>query len=303
MKKLTLFYFDLLFLSFLLMISFSMSCQQVIAQPVSLDSMRATIQMMQDSLTTYQKSKEKIDREFQKINVKIYNDKKKLEKGANPLLRFRLNAKLKSSQEIANTIEVLDKNIQSLQMRLQQQYKAIILVIDKQVENRLEFIRENKEKKGKINLELEQIRKLEKEKIVYTNQLQEIQVGRATWQNIKIEKNDSPQRIKMKLAILQDKLQNLERFILREKKRQIDLKRDRKVYDEMYGFYKELSRSIDDEMEFVDRNRIDELKDRVENISDKIHQSEVKLDEMKTNKIALEKKIRQFQAALVGNNN
>ena len=76
-----------------------------------------------------------------------------------------------------------------------------------------------------------------------------------------------------------------------------------KLESGLYGFYKELSRSIDDEMEFVDRNRIDELKDRVENISDKIHQSEMKLKGMKTNKIALEKIIRQFQAALVGNNN
>ncbi len=303
MKKLYSFYFDLQLLSFLLTISFSMSCPKVMAQTVSLNNLRSTIQIMQDSLTIYQTSKVKIDREFQKINVKIYNDKKKMKMGGNPLLRFRLNAKLKSSREITNTIEILDKKIQSLQMRLQQKYKAIIPAIDKQVENRLEFIRENKAKKEKINPELEQIRKLEKEKIVYTNQLQEIQVGKATWQNIKIEKNDSRQRIKMKLVILQDKLQNLGRFILQEKKRQIDLKRDRKVYDEMYGFYKELSRSIDDEMEFVDRNRIDELKDRVENISDKIHQSEMKLKGMKTNKIALEKIIRQFQAALVGNNN
>jgi len=142
------------------------------------------------------------------------------------------------------------------------------------------------------------IQKLGKEKLSYLNLLQSIQISKEEWQSLEIEPGDTPQRIEMKIAILNDKLNKLERSISQEEEKLEELKKDRKVHEEMLDFYIELSRSVEDEQDIFDRNRIDEVKDHLENLSIKIREMENRIIEMKVNEVNLKKKIEKFKVAL-----
>jgi hypothetical protein len=258
----------------------------------SLDSLRISIQVLQDSLQNLQTVKNLQLQEFKRINEQIYQLKKESENRTQPLQQFRLQNALKSSRKIADGIAELDRCSQQMKTQLQKHYQGMIKAIDVEVQKRMD----QNTPLNRPNMQF--IPKLGKEKLSYLNLLQSIQISKEEWQSLEIEPGDTPQRIEMKIAILNDKLNKLERSISQEEEKLEELKKDRKVHEEMLDFYIELSRSVEDEQEIFDRNRLDEAKDHLENLSIKIREMENRIIEMKVNEVNLKKKIEKFKVAL-----
>jgi len=257
----------------------------------SLDSLRVSIQALQDSLQNLQTVKDQHLQEFKRINEQIYQWKKESENRTQPLLQLRLQNALKSSREIADRIAELDRRSQTMKTLLQKFYQEMISAIDLEVQKRMD----QNAPPNRANLEV--IQKLGKEKLSYLNLLQSIQISKEEWQSLELEPGETPQRIAMKIAILNDKLNKLERSIKQEEQKLEELKKDRKVHEEMLGFYVELSRSVEDEQEIFDRSRLDEVKDHLENLLIKMKELENHIVEMKVSEVNLKEKIIRFKAA------
>ncbi len=253
-----------------------------------LDSLREEIQNCQDSLLVLEKNKSQKLQNFKRVNDQIY----KLKQEPNqPLLQFRLQNALKSSREIADFISELDRHSQKNKTRLQIMYHEIIKQIDDEIQKRMN------EKSSPNRIEMSGIQKLRKEKLFYMNMLQTLHIDEQEWLEIKIDPDDTPERIRMKTMILKDKLAKLERYIAQENEKLVEFKKEQKVQNEMLNFYQELSRSVEDEQEIFDRNRIEEVKDNLENIATKVRELEIEILNMKVSSVNLKEKIKQFEAA------
>ncbi|NIA29758.1 MAG: hypothetical protein GWP06_07620, partial [Actinobacteria bacterium] len=233
--------------------------------------------------------------EFQQVNSRIYRYKQELEKKNNPFQNFRLQNALKTSRVMADQLEKQERQIKTLEQRLQFLYQTAVQEIDREIQKYLLVKKKAVIKKKSSSLGFETIQELEKEKADYYNRLKTIKVIDAEWKNLHVEPGDTPQRIQMKMAILQDKLANLERTIRQQKARLEELKKDRKVYREMLSFYTDLKLAIDDEQEFFDRNRVDELQDRVDGIDTKIRELEQHINETGADADTLKNKIKIFR--------
>ncbi|NOY60164.1 MAG: hypothetical protein GXO75_14715, partial [Calditrichaeota bacterium] len=194
-------------------------------------------------------------------------------------------------------LEKQERQINTLEQRLQFLYQTAVQEIDREIQKYLLVKKKAVIKKKSSSLGFETIQKLEKEKADYYNRLKTIKVIDEEWKNLHVEAGDTPKRIQMKMAILQDKLASLERTIRQQKARLEELKKDRKVYQEMLSFYTDLKLAIDDEQEFFDRNRVDELQDRVDGIDTKIRELEQHINEMGADADTLKNKIEIFRNA------
>ena len=261
-----------------------------------LDSLRLTIQAAQDSLTQLQSTQSQMQREFQQINAQIYRYKQ--DKGSgNPIKNYRLQNALKTSRSMADQLEKNTSQIKSLENELQHLYRMAIQQIDRKIQNNLANSKNAFVQTKRPSLRFETIQKLEKEKADYYNRLKTINVIDEDWKNLRLEPDDTPQRIQMKTAILQDKLANSELIIQQQKVRLQELEKDRKVYQEMLGFYTDLKLAVDDEQEFFDRNRVEELQDQIDGIDKKIKELRQEIYETTANADTLKNKVKIFQNA------
>ncbi len=272
------------------------------AQTSDVGSLRAEITSLQDSLTRVEKTKSSLSEAFEKINQKIYDDKKTLEKHGNFLVEFRLRNQLKKSREIADRIAIKESQIESVKSQLQYLYQKMIGQLNAIIQKRLKNTTGDFKPGKDISSELKTIQELEKEKSEYYDRLQAFEIDDNSWQKIEIEPGDGPDRIRMKISILQDKLRRLQHSIEQEGQRLKELKNDRSVYEEMQSFYTELNQSIEAEQDFFDRDRVDELKDRVDEISSEIRQQQDRLSIMKENEKAIRKKVERFYDAAKSSN-
>lgn len=254
-----------------------------------LDNLRTSIHAMQDSLQYFQNIRDQYLQEFKHINEQIYRLKNESVNRSQPLLQIRLQNALKSSREIADRISGTDLNIRKTKTLLQKLYQEMIYAIDIEIGKRLE----QSVLPNRSNLEV--IQKLGEEKLTYLNGLQSIKISEEEWQNLEIDPDDTPQRIEMKTAILSDKLKRLERSIELEEHKLGELIKDHKVQQEMLSFYYDLSRSVEDEQEIFDRNRLDEVKELLENLSVIISEMENSILAMKVSEMNLHAKIERFK--------
>lgn len=261
-----------------------------------IDSLRMLIQVAQDSLIKLESIQSQLEREFQQVNARIYHYKQDSTNG-NPLKNYRLQSALKTSHKMADQIEKHEMQIKSLEKKLQYLYQTSIQQIDREIQKNLTNSKKAFDQKKNSSIKFKTIQKLEKEKADYYDRLKAIKIIDEDWKNLRLEPGDTSQRIQLKTAILQDKRTSLELSIQQQNVRLEELKKDRKVYQEMLGFYADLKLAIDDEQEFFDRNRIDELKDRVDDIDTKIRELEQDIYEMNADAESLKIKIELFRSA------
>ena len=264
------------------------------AQMARIDSLKETIKAKEDSLRLVKKEKAKIETEFQRKNIQIYQYKKRLLKENNPFLEYRLKQLLKNSQELANKLEKMQQTIRHLQSILQMEYRNLIEAINTDIQKHLNSL--NKTKKGLPHYfsELDSIQSLEKEKNKFTNKLHGLPTQDTDWQKITIEPQDTPDKIQTKLAILQDKLLQFDKILREENQNLEQLKKDLSIYKEMLTFYLDLNQTIDEEREYFDRNRMDELRDWIDATDSKIEKTDRHIQKLTNDRKKLQIKIRYF---------
>ncbi len=264
----------------------------------TLDSLEAGVAIRQDSLVKLEALNQRLENRFQMINQQVSELKQALATSNNPLTRLNLNNRLKTSRQMADSLAENNVRIRNVKIHLQRLYNQILVMLDQEIERLLasrKAMPNDSQLKNRIVRELEA---LDRKKERYRQLLESETGSRPEWQSLQIEASDTPQRISLKINVLRDqRIRFLSDSLVLEQQLQTLLK-DRNIYRELLAFYGELSTSVEDEQEFFDRNRIDEIKDRLDTLSDEILTLKSRKKKIITDMILLNEKIQEFTAVL-----
>jgi len=235
-------------------------------QASELDSLRVFIRSLQSEIEQKQAVITQLSKEFNSINEKIYEYKADQNSGANPFSNLRMQNALKTSHELADSIDSINKQLRESKSKLQNACSAAIQQIELEIQHELEFIKlsplDKRQRKNRLAL----VKNLENEKADYAARLQTIKVDEKGWEKIIIQPEDNLRRLQLKAALLEDFLSNLNQSV-RFLESEIEKNRgDKKTYTELLDFYKELDESLDDDQDIFDRNRIEELRYKIEGL-------------------------------------
>lgn len=273
----------------LLLLLLASRAEKALGQTPALDSLRATILSLQKGVARQDSTIASLSGGFKEVNDRIFRYKSALNDG-NPLQQIRLQEALKTSHELADRLEAAEKQRRETQRQLHAAYAAMAPLIDTAIRS---LIRRSGSHKDELAL----IRKLEKEKAVYAARLRTAPAEEKDWEKIEIEPEDTPQRVKLKTALLEDywrKLQDTRRAAQNELEKR---KNERKTYVEMQDFYRDLEQSIDDDRELIDSNRLDELRDKIESLTNAIKEISNQAENLSLDIDVLKAKIEHFKKA------
>ena len=253
-----------IFLAFIFLLAGSTggAALELLASP-EIDGLKHRISTLQDSIATLQLRIAGVETNFDALNNTIYQSQKELETNNNPLVRLRLDRALRAARDLGDTLENLNKTLHRQEAKLQLLYEDAINTINEEIEKLVRDTSANRSPEVK-RIKFEKIAALEMDKSVYQEQVANKQPRQTGWRSLEVQNSDSPRRIRLKKAILEEQLQTTQQQIADYRQRQVFIEKDQKLYQEMLDFYTELNQGIDDEQEFFDRNRLDELNDRLD---------------------------------------
>ncbi len=263
-----------------------------------LDSLRAVIHSLQSKIQQQQAILTRLSRDFNATNAKVYQYKSEQNGRVNLFARLRMQNALKTSHQLADSIDSISGALRENKSKLQQAYAAAIQKIELEIQRQLRLIKLVHLDKQKRKIYLALVKKLEKEKADYTARLQTMKIDEKGWEKILIEPEDTLRRLKLKTALLEDFLQNLIRSFNALKKDIQKNLNDRKTYEELLDFYKELDESLDDDQDIFDRNRIDELEDKLEDLDRENARLRLRIITLKQDITILNAKIERFKDAI-----
>lgn len=287
----------------LILFLFSLPLNAALYFSPSLDGLKGDIRLAQDSLQSLQQRQKTLEAEFNTLNLEIYEFKQALEKNNNPITQLRLSNALKSSRQFADRLELLIRRIRALEIRLQDLYRRAINAIDREIRVLLSRSGNPGDRRGMAPAAIQQLQTLEQDKTYFSGLLQNNDQKNTPWKQLSIDPGDSPQRIRMKTAILQDHMTRLEKSLKTILDRKKELQKDQKIYGEMLNFYLELNQAVDDEQEFFDRNRIDEQKDRLETLNQQIIDLDGEIGKIRADIELLNSKLRLFHSQKINPSN
>lgn len=285
-----------IFITFLgvFIVSFQVSYAQHILPNTNINNLKQQITLLQDSLEISQQQVDSIETIFDLYNEDIYQLQKNLESDNNPLLNIRLDRALRSAREIGNNLVEHNETLRRYEAQLQALYRKCIQVIEQEV------IKLTAEKDGIKSIEaqrkhLEKIEALESEKSSFHQLLEKKPIKGIDWRSLVIEENDSPRRIRLKKAIMDEQLVKLSGQIIEHENRKKTIEKDVKLYQEMLEFYNELNQGIDDDQEFLDQNRIEELNDRLDDLTSELKVLEGETEVLNRDLIVLRQRLTKFR--------
>jgi DNA repair exonuclease SbcCD ATPase subunit len=278
----------------------NLSCFFSIAavQGSELDSLKILIRSLQSEIEQKQAVIARLSEEFTSMNVKIYEYKAEQNNGVNPFSHLRMQNALKTSHQLADSLDSINKQLRESKSKLQQVYSTAIQKIEEKIQHELSLAKDNSQNRSQQKKQLNDIRKLENEKADYAARLQTLKVDEGGWEKIEIEPEDNRRRLKLKAALLEDFLRNLTQSV-RSLESELEKNRsDRKTYMELRDFYKELAESLDDDQDIFDRNRVEELRDKLEALDREFGRLKQQMNVLNRDITILKAKIELFNSAI-----
>ena len=267
-------------------------------QSSDLDSLRSLIYSLQDEIEKRQANLENLSERFNEINLQVYEYKADQNKGVSPIARLRGQNALKASHHLADSLDSVNKSLRAKKSALQRACVTAIHEIDLQIQHELIWIKGNPKDKRQRKARLTLIKDMENEKANYAARVQTTQVDEKGWEKITIEPEDTLRRLNLKTTLLEDFLTNL-RQSLRALGRELATNAgDMKTYTELRDFYKELDESLDDDQDIFDRDRIEELQDKLDNLDSENRTLGKKQIVLNTDMAILIAKIDRFKVAI-----
>ncbi len=259
-----------------LFITFLYNSNEILAQVNSLDSLRTSILTSENNLTKLKSHKEIISSSFNQINDKIYQLKLNLNSSDNPLTRIELNKKLKESNMYADSIETLNQLIRKSASMLNSKYQELISVLNGLIASEQNKFKKATGTQAKINI-FEKIRQLEDERQKYQDLITKQSPALNLKTSLNIEPGDTYNTIQLKIDIVNDRINsgNEERHTLFE--RQKELRSELSIYQDMLDFMNDLRLNTDEEQEFYDRDRINQLRYNINQIKNKLQNIDERL--------------------------
>jgi len=276
----------------------------ILAQSALVDSLQSNIDSIKDSISILDSHKIQLTKSFDRINEEIYELKSDLKENDNIFSKFNLENLLKKATLYADSISKINTLIESLDADLTKNYEIIINELALLIEQEAGLLKNAKSSKEKVAI-LNKLHSLEKSKQIYQDLIGNVLPIERKTPPLIIEPDDSIERIKLKINIVKDKISQTqieEKYLLQRKE---ELKSDRSIYEEMLSFIHDLKQDIDEEQEFYDQDRVDQLKSKIKKIELKISGIDERLIEIKNeekNYDELLKKFNEYLKALLGKN-
>lgn len=259
-----------------LLIIFSVLSNELSGQIGSLDSLRTSISNSEKILEKLKLQKEAVSLSFDRINSKIYRLKLNLSNSDNPLTRIELNKNLKESNLYADSIETLNLLIRRSTSLLSSQYKDIISILNELILSEQNKFKKETNTQTKINI-FEKVRQLDDERQKYQNLISKQTPAINLKISLNIEPGDTYNTIQLKIDIVNDRINsgNDERRLLFDKQK--ELRSELSIYQDMVDFMNDLRLNIDEEQEFYDRDRVNQLRYNIKQIKNKIQNIDERL--------------------------
>jgi flagellar biosynthesis chaperone FliJ len=249
--------------------------------------------VLNDSVKTLKNRLAKVHVEFDKLNEGIYRLKTELLHSNNPLKKIELKNKLSKSSKIANQIKNIEVQIDKLNKETNKKRKKIISVLNHLINFEIKKFNSTDSSKLKISIIKEVINYENKKQ--YYHKLSNESVQRIDENpEININPNDNLDKINLKIDLIKDRLAFLkeERKYLQKKRE--ELNSDLSVYVEMNDFMKDIRRNIDEEQEFYDRDRVEQIKLKIKKIKSELKKIEERLKTISVSDAYYKEKLIEF---------
>lgn len=267
------------------------------AQTPSVDSLRSVILAEEDSLEHLNKIQKRLTLSFDVLNAKIFEQKKNLATSSNPLVRLRLGSNLRESESLAAKLDKLQKRMQSMRRQLRGDYRKILAGADGAVRQIMVGIYNKKNSRSQLAA-LNVARSLENEKKTWQKKLNELTPSVFQEPQLEIEPSDNIERLQLKMKLLQDRIKQANRVIIKLNKRREEFRSDLQIYDDMLNFIDNLQQNIDLEQDYFDQEHSDQLKEDLRATKSEISAITKHLQELKKDRTAMEAKLLQFKSYL-----
>lgn len=266
--------------------------QKLLCQGKALDSLRASIATDENTLINLKSQKETISKLFKSINDKIYEIK--LKKTSNLLNNIKLNQYLKESNLYADSIDTINSLVNSILLSLNNKYNSVITRLNEMILTEQEKFKKETIAQKKIDI-FNNIQDMEKEKQKFLDKLN-IDTTRINIETpVEIEAGDSFESVKLKIDILYDRVHYIDKERNRLSENQNELKSEMLIYQDMVDFLAELRLNVDEEQDFYDRDRVNQLRYQIREIKSELSDNEIKLKSMGAEKNKCLYKIDKFK--------
>ena len=267
-------------------------------QTLELDSLRVLIRSLQNDMEKKETLLSGLSEEFNSVNERIYKYKTEQNAGVNPFLNLRMQNALKTSHQFADSLDSINQQLRDSKSKLQQAFSEAIKLIEAKIQEHLTIAKQESQNRNLQKKQLNLIKKLENEKTDYTASLQTMEIDEKGWERIAIEAGDNLRRLKLKAALLEDFLNNLNQSIRTLESEREKNRGDRKTYTQLLDFYKELDESLDDDQDIFDRNRLEELRDKISNLDTEYARLKRQMSVLSRDVSVLKAKIELFYSAI-----
>jgi len=242
------------------------------AQTPVYSSLRDQLVRISGQIKTAQEQQDVLLRRNKGITDRINSAKQRLQKGSNLLLELRLQNDLRSSRELADQMQEMDKKTYGLIKRSVDLKKQLVNLLNAEINRLSQEANATRNRKKRLQ-RLQDVLKLQKEKETYQSQITEESNELLLSLEIIVENDDGPDDILQKVAILKD-----QRDIIRDKERKLDsqiqnIQKNINMHRSMLGLLQDIGRSEEDKLD-MDRNL------RIVALHEDISDMEVSLDVM-----------------------
>lgn len=265
----------------------------VIAQSNSIQHFTEESRAIQDTINTLKIHLDDLQNRFIKLNKEIYQLKTVLRTGENPIKRIKLESELKESSKYADQIKQINIRIEELNNKLKGNYKEIIKEINHQINMEIKKFNSTNISSLKTII-IKKVNSYEEEKQRYYKILNEEIPSVVEDSSIVINSNDNLERLDLKIDLIKDRLTFLEeekKYLLKKKE---ELTSDFLIYKEMSDFMNDLRRNIDEEQEFYDPDRTEQINLRMKEIKNRITSDEKRLNDITKSKLYYQQKLKIF---------
>jgi len=287
-------YKNLASLNIICIIFFVFICSnQITAQSDSIQRFTEESEAIQDTINIFKVHLDDLRKRFEKLNNEIYQLKTELRNSENPIKRIKLEGKLKESSRYADQIKQRNIQIEELNSKLKHNYKKIIKDINRRIN--LEIKKFNSTDNSSLKTAIiEKVDTYEEEKQKYYKLLDK-QIPTVIEDNsIVISNNDNLDRINLKIDLIKDRLTFLEEEKKYLHKTKEGLNSDLLIYVEMTDFINDIGRNIDEEQEFYDPDRAEQINRKMKEIKNKLQSIEQRLKNISKSKIYYNRKLNEF---------
>lgn len=294
MKKYTRYLTILLIILFFVDISLAKTVND---NKISLDSLRAEILSLEDTVKIYKAARHDLGMELDQVNKQIY-DLKSVEK-LSFISNISLKSKLKLAKGIADQIDVLDLLIQKKVLLQIGVYNKAIITIDQLLNYYFDRAKiKSTQKEDSVSI-LDTIATLNDEKERYSARLFINQNTNLDVKAIRLLPDDDLQKIRLKLFILEDELQSQQQLFGRRNNSLENLNDTKEAYKDMLLLYNDLEINLDDRFEFIDRNQSNEIRNRIIDLTEDISEVRQEIKVISNKMDSLNVKIEIFHRTIM----